>query len=943
MSCALEFPLMSTTEPFVEQSDLLSATRSEEPTPPTELHLKDYTPPSHLIDKTELTFELNAEAEVIVSSRLTVRPNPQSQAPNHILQLKGAPQLAGEGTETPTMDLLEIKLNGRTLSPTEYQRENDDLSLTALPSEGFVLEIKTRINPQANRSLSGLYTSGGKFTTQCESEGFRNITFYLDRPDVMSEYTTTIIAPAGKYTQLLSNGNPGPRTKTSDGRDQITWHDPFKKPSYLFALVAGNLAMQESSFQTMSGRPIKIQIFSDFGNEHQLDHAMTSVKQAMAWDEQRFGREYDLDLFQIVAVHDFNFGAMENKGLNIFNASAVLTDPNTATDARYEYVQAVVGHEYFHNWSGNRVTLQKWFDLTLKEGFTVFRDSEFTADLNSRAVKRIEDVLAIRTRQFIEDASAMAHPIRPASVGSIENFYTSTVYEKGAEVIRMIHTLLGEEAFRKGSDLYFQRHDGQAVSTEDFVKAMSDASGVDLKQFEQTWYNQAGTPILDVTDHYDPQTQAYHLTIRQSTPATPGQPMKAPFHIPIRLGLLDQQGHDLPLHLAEDRDRLTHGDLLHLKENEKTFVFRKMPAKPLPSLLRHWSAPVKLNYAYTPEQLTFLMANDNDGFNRWEAGQKLGVIVLQELVQAFQHGKDQKSGKDQREKDQAINPLLIEAFQGVLQDQKMDKALAAYSLVLPEHNYLAGLYPDGQVDVDAIHAARKKARQAIGQALEPLFREHFEANRSTENRPYAWNMPDVGERAIKNISLSYLIAAKPQDYLPWAIAQFDHNHNMTDVRAALRHILDHAEESTRQQKLAQFYRIHQGNALAINQWFQDQAVADQPEVLHHVQALLSHPAYDSKNPNCVRSLVGAFAANTVHFHDRQGAGYQFLTEQIIEIDKFNPSLAAGLTKQLATPHRYDAGRQQLMKAQLETIRAKATSNNVREIVEKSLELLSAKT
>ncbi len=900
--------------------------------PLKELNINDYTPPSHLISKTDLVFELHSEDHVEVTSKLSIQPNPKSKASSETLQLVGAPETAPEGTETPTMELLGIKLNGQELSPERYSRDQETLTLTQLPDKPFQLEIKTRINPQANRSLNGLYTSGGKFTTQCESEGFRNITFYLDRPDVMSEYTTTLIAPKGKYPHLLSNGNPGPRTILPDGRESMTWHDPFKKPSYLFAFVAGDLAVKEDRFKTMSGRDVTIRIYSDHGDESKLSHAMTAAKQAMKWDEARFGREYDLDLFQIVAVSDFNFGAMENKGLNIFNSSAVLADPDTATDARYEYVQAVVAHEYFHNWSGNRVTLQKWFDLTLKEGFTVFRDSEFTSDLNSRAVKRIDDVTGMRTVQFPEDAGAMAHPIRPASVGSIENFYTPTVYEKGAEVIRMIHTLIGEKAFRKGSDLYFERHDGQAVSCEDFVNAMEDASGVDLSQFQQTWYNQAGTPTLFVTDAYDPNKKEYRLTLRQSTPPTPGQPTKAPFHIPVRVGLLNAKGDDIPLQLdASQAHLLTNGDVLNLKENEQTFIFHNVPEKPTPSLLRNWSAPVKLDYPYSRDQLMFLMAHDNDGFNRWEAGQTLAVEVLKELVQAHQSGQSLQ-----------MDSRLIQAFQGVLEDRTLDPALAARALALPSISYLSELYPDGQVDIDALYAARKHTQRAIGQALEPLLLQRFEENRSTETRPYDWNVKDVGERAIKNATLAYLIAGNPAKHLPLAIAQFDRNHNMTDTRSALGHILNHGDTETRSTRLTAFYQKHQNNKLAIDQWFSDQAMADRHDVLAEVNALLNHPAYNPKNPNSVRSLIGGFCANTVHFHQKDGSGYTFLADQIIDIDKFNPMLAAGLAKRLAAPHKFDPHRQAVMKAQLERIRDHVTSNNVQEIVEKSLTLLAEK-
>ena len=899
-----------------------------------ELHLNDYKPPTHLIDKTNLTFELLAEDEVIVTSKLQVRPNPASTKNSGTLILKGAPEIVSAGEETPTMELLDLKVNQQALAKSDYNRETDELTLYNLPSDLFMLEIKTRINPAANRSLSGLYTSGNKMTTQCEAEGFRNITFYLDRPDVMSEFTTTIIAEKEKYPQLLSNGNLGFRGVTPDGRDTVTWHDPFKKPSYLFALVAGDLARKTETFITQSGRQVDIHLYVDHADKHKIDHAMASIKKSMKWDEDRFGREYDLNLFQVVAVNDFNMGAMENKGLNIFNSSAILADPKTATDTRYQWIQAVIGHEYFHNWSGNRVTCRDWFQLSLKEGFTVFRDSEFTSDLNSRGVKRIDDVNAMRVAQFPEDASAMAHPIRPSSVGSIDNFYTATIYNKGAEVIRMIHTLLGETDFRKGTDLYFSRHDGQAVTTEDFVKAMSDASGQTLNQFEKTWYNQAGTPTLEVTDDYDPQTNDYRLTLRQSTPSTPGQPTKNPFHIPVRLGLLNTQGHDIPLTLeASQQTLLTQGDILHLKENETTFVFKNVPEKPVPSLLRNWSAPVKVNYPYTRDELMFLMAHDSDGFNRWEAGQKLGVDILKEGVKAHQNGHAETEMIDSR---------LSKAFEGVLNATHLDSALAAYALALPSTNYLSELYPDGHVDVEAIHTARKQTRQSIGQTLAPLLLERFQKSRTTESRLYEWNEQDAGERAIKNVALHYLVAGNSDQYLSLALMQFDLDHNMTDVRSALGLILEYADDNTRQAKLNAFYEEHKDNALAIQQWFSDQALADHSDVLMQVETLQTHPAYEAKNPNFVRSLIGGFAANTVHFHHRDGAGYHFLTDRIIEIDKFNPQLAAGLAKRMSTPHKYNHQRQALIQSQLKRLLENINSPNVREIVSKSLDLLAVK-
>ncbi len=907
----------------------------------TEIRLADYTPPSHFFETTDITFDLIAEDNVVVSTKIKANKNPGSTASAQVLILNGAPEKASENSETPTMELLEVKINGAIHN--HQTRHEEELTIQGLPEGAFTLEIKTRINPKANRSLNGLYTSGEKLTTQCEAQGFRNITFYLDRPDVMSRFTTTIIADKGRYPQMLSNGNPGKRTLQANGRETITWEDPFKKPAYLFALVAGDLALTQDTFTTRSGRKVDIHIYVDKGDEDKVAHAMASIKKAMAWDETAFGREYDLDLFQIVAVNDFNFGAMENKGLNIYNSSAILANPKTATDTRYEFIEGVIGHEYFHNWSGDRVTCRDWFQLSLKEGLTVFRDQEFSSDMNAREVKRIDDVIGMRTRQFAEDAGAMAHPIRPASVGSIENFYTSTVYEKGAEVIRMMHTLMGgQEGFRKGTDLYFDRHDGQAVTTEDFVKAMEDASGLDLKQFEKTWYNQAGTPTLDVTDAYNPETKEYRLTLKQSTPSTPGQATKEAFHIPVRLGLLDSKGHDMPLVLqSKNSEALTHGHVLNLTENETTFTFSKVSEKPVPSLLRNWSAPVKVNYDYSRDDLTFLMANDNDGFNRWEAGQKLGVDVLKELVSAHQQGQSIE-----------VDPRLIQAFKSVLQDTKLDVALTATNLILPSLSYLSELYPDGAVDLDAIDAARKQTRKAIGQALEKELLERFNQSRSTESRPYQWTMADAGERSLKNILLAYLIAGNPEQYLDLAIGQFDQKHNMTDIRGALSHILNHAPTDVRNAKLSGLYNENQSNAQAMDQWFSDQALADRSDVLDHVKRLMTHEAYmesspedesvlrKTTNPNRVRSLVGGFVANKVHFHHKDGSGYSFLADQIIEIDQFNPMLAAGLSKAFSSARKFDTNRRQLIATQLERIQGSVDSKNVKEIVGKTLESLA---
>lgn len=892
---------------------------------PAELHLKDYTPPHYVFPSTHLRFEILAEDHVRVASRITVVPNGEGGLGE--LFLDGAPEHAPDGAETPTMVLESVMIDGKVW--TDYTREGEMLVLHNVPHASFVLECVTHINPLANKALSGLYASGGKLVTQCESQGFRNITFYQDRPDILSRYHVEIIAPKGTYAQLLCNGNPVVRKDLADGRELAEWDDPFPKPSYLFALVAGNLAAVRDDFVTQSGRKVDLVIYTDAGDEPKVAHAMESLKQSMRWDEQRFGREYDLDLFQIVAVNDFNFGAMENKGLNIFNSTAILADPMTATDARYEYVQAVVGHEYFHNWSGNRVTCRDWFQLSLKEGLTVFRDAEFTADLNSRAVKRIDDVVDMRSVQFPEDASAMAHPIRPASVGSIENFYTPTVYEKGSEVIRMMHVMLGETVFRHGCDMYFDRHDGQAVTTEDFVQAMQDAAnaaglGLDLSQFEHTWYNQAGTPVLTVTDAYDAASQTYKLTIAQATPPTPNQPEKQPFHIPVRLGLLNRKGEDMPL-VSDD----VMGDVLHLRQAKQLFEFKQVAERPLPSLLRGWSAPVKLQYDYTRAQLAFLMAHDADGFNRWDAGQQLMTVLLKEQVTAYQQGVSV-----------AVDRGVIDAFAAILAQKDADKALMARSLTLPSASYLAELYPDGHVDVDAIDYARKMLRQTIGQHLQPQFVEWFRGCQRTESHPYQWNMLDAGERAMKNTALAYLVAADADKYLSLALAQVATKHNITDMRSALGHVLNHADEATCQAVLDDFYQVHRHNPLVINQWFSDQAMADKVMVLNNVQNLLGHPSYDAKNPNAIRSLVGAFASNLVHFHRKDGEGYRFLAEQIVAIDRFNPMAAAGLTKRLATPQKYDHLRQQKMKDALEQVVNGASSRNTLEIARKSLALFT---
>ena len=663
---------------------------------PKVIYLKDYTVPSFIIETTDLRFEL-FEQETLVHADLKITRNPKCQAQEPQLVLFGHPEL----------ELQQISVNGAELSAADYQREGEQLRLSQLP-EAFTLKTLTKIDPANNAALEGLYKSDGMFCTQCEAEGFRRITFYPDRPDVMSVYSTTIEADKSAYPVLLSNGNLVAQGDLDNGRHWVKWEDPFSKPAYLFALVAGDLQHIKDTFTTVSGREVELLIYAEQKDLNKLDYAMQSLKKSMAWDEQVYGREYDLDIYMIVAVDFFNMGAMENKGLNIFNTSCVLGHPATTTDMGFQRVEGVVAHEYFHNWSGNRVTCRDWFQLSLKEGFTVFRDAEFSADMNSRTVKRVEDVGVMRTAQFAEDAGPMAHPIRPDSFIEISNFYTLTIYEKGAEVVRMIHTLLGPELFRKGSDLYFERHDGQAVTTEEFVSAMEDASGKDLSQF-RVWYSQAGTPELHVTDSFDAASGEYLLQVEQRCPATPGQSEKQPFHIPLAIGLLDAQGQDITLANGETTE------VLNVTEPKQNFSFKGLNAKPVPSLLRGFSAPVKLFYPYQRDELMFLMANDSDGFSRWDAAQKLAVDIMQELI--AEYGSDKELQLDSR---------LISAYKAILETEGLDKAMVSKVLTLPSEAYLAELAE--VIDVDAISAVRKFVRETIATELETLLLECYQAN-----------------------------------------------------------------------------------------------------------------------------------------------------------------------------------------------------------------------
>ncbi|WP_275546246.1 aminopeptidase N [Pseudomonas sp. Marseille-Q0931] len=876
------------------------------------IYLKDYQVPDYLIDETHLTFEL-FEDHSLVHAQLVMRRNPEAGA--------GLPRLVLDGQQ---LELLHLKLDDRELGAADYTLTDSHLTLQPT-QERFVVDSSVRIHPESNTALEGLYKSGKMFCTQCEAEGFRKITFYLDRPDVMSTFTTTVSAEQHAYPVLLSNGNPIASGSEEGGRHWATWEDPFKKPAYLFALVAGDLWCVEDSFTTMSKREVALRIYVEPENIDKVQHAMDSLKRSMKWDEEVYGREYDLDIFMIVAVNDFNMGAMENKGLNIFNSSCVLAKAETATDAAHQRVEAVVAHEYFHNWSGNRVTCRDWFQLSLKEGFTVFRDSEFSADTHSRTVKRIEDVAYLRTHQFAEDAGPMAHPVRPDAYMEISNFYTLTIYEKGSEVLRMIHTLLGPELFRKGSDLYFERHDGQAVTCDDFVKAMEDASGIDLTQFKR-WYTQAGTPRLEVSEAYDAAAQTYSLTFRQSCPATPGQSEKLPFVIPVALGLLDAQGVELPLRLQGESAAQGTSRVLSVTEAEQTFTFGGIVEKPLPSLLRGFSAPVKLSFPYSRDQLMFLMQHDSDGFNRWEAGQQLSVQVLQELI-----------GQHQRGEALVLDQRLVTALRTLLEDESLDQAMVAEMLSLPGEAYLTEI--SEVADVEAIHAAREFARKELASALFAPLWARYQANREVSKAtPYVAEAAHFARRSLQNIALSYLMLSEKPEVLAACVDQFDSADNMTERLAALAVLVNSPFEVERSQALASFAEFFKDNALVMDQWFSVQAGCPLPGGLERVHALMQHEAFTLKNPNKVRALIGAFAnQNLINFHRADGAGYRFLADQVITLNALNPQIASRLLAPLTRWRKYGAVRQALMKAELERILASGElSSDVYEVVSKSL-------
>ncbi len=858
---------------------------------PEKKYLKDYSPPDFFIDEVKLHVNLD-ENHTLVTASLSCRRN------------NGQKNLVLNGEE---LKLRSIKLDGRLLREDEYETGPETLTIFAVP-DSFVLEIETEINPGANTSLDGLYFAGNMFSTQCEAEGFRKITYFLDRPDVMARYTTTIEADRS-LPVLLANGNLLEKGELPGNRHFAVWSDPFPKPCYLFAMVAGDLVRINGRFTTMSGRLVTLHIYVQEHNRKSCDHALRSLQKAMAWDEKVFGREYDLDLYMIVAVDNFNMGAMENKGLNIFNSKYVLARPETATDLDYEMIEAVIAHEYFHNWTGNRITCRDWFQLSLKEGLTVFRDQEFTADMTSRPVKRINDVRMLRNFQFPEDSGPMAHPVRPDSYIEINNFYTVTVYEKGAEVIRMIHTLLGRENFRKGMDLYFARHDGQAVTTEDFVKAMEDASGVDLGRFRR-WYGQAGTPLLSCCAAYDQEKKRYTLKVSQSCPPTPGRSEKKPFHIPFKVGLLWGNGNE-------------NSRLLEIREPEENFVFNDIPEPPIPSLLRDFSAPVRVEFSYSDDDLRFLLAHDSDPFSRWEAGRRYFCRIIIRLV------TDLEAGLDLR-----LSPEVEETFASLLAlNGRLDAAFLTQLLTLPSEKYLGE-----QLDiimVDEIHQAREFVRRSLARSLFHELLEVYHAN--ADLSPYLYNPVLAGQRSLKNLSLSYLMLLNEDSVLDICFRQYDGSNNMTDIIQAFSALVHNRDCPERSAVLVHFANKWRRERLVIDKWFAIQAAAPRPDTLAEVKSLLSHPDFDLRNPNRVRALIGTFCgANISCFHEESGAGYEFLADQVTALDSLNPQIAARMLAPLSRWRRFDLRRRQLMKKKLERILAANPSRDVYEVAAKSL-------
>ncbi len=879
----------------------------------------NYNQPAYWVQSLDMGFDLDPKA-TRVAARSIHRRNPASKESDLVLH----------GDE---VELVALRMNGKTLSKRQYRLDHGKLIIPNAPDE-VTLEIETLIHPDTNTSLMGLYVSNDNFFTQCEAEGFRKITFFPDRPDVMAKYRVMLRADKKKYPVLLSNGNLIEQGDIGDGRHYALWEDPFSKPSYLFALVAGRLVCEEQTIRLKSGKEALLQVWVEEGNLDKTSHAMQSLIRSIRWDEERYGLELDLDRFMIVAVSDFNMGAMENKGLNIFNTKYVLANSRIATDADYANIEAVVAHEYFHNWTGNRVTCRDWFQLSLKEGLTVFRDQEFSADMmgseSGKVVKRIDDVRVLRQAQFPEDAGPMAHPVRPDSYVEINNFYTLTIYEKGAEVVRMLQTLLGRDGFRKGMDLYFQRHDGQAVTCDDFRAAMADANARDLSQFER-WYSQAGTPRVMATSNYDSAAETFTLELEQFCPPTPGQPLKQPMHIPVAVGLLNAQGDDLSLQLEGDERNdgearsLPTTIVLELTQSKQRFTFIGVKQPPVPSLLRNFSAPVVLEANYSDQQLAFLLAHDSDPFNRWEAGQRLATRRLLSLC-------NEGIGPNQAYPVISQDELLADALGQLLCDTSLDAAYRDLVLTLPSEVMLAE-----QVDVidpDAIHNARCALRNYLSHVLRDDFIAAYNSNHQSGS--YSPDAVSAGRRALRNNSLGYLAELNDSAVHQLIQDQLAAASNMTDRLAALSIMNVHQVPGIRD-ALQSFYSDFEHEALVIDKWFSLQASAPSTDT-KAIRKLMQHPAFSMTNPNRARSLIFAFCNNNAaQFHTVDGSGHAFWAEQVIALDKINPQVAARLARSMDRWRKFTPVLQVSMKAALEKVAAtRKLSNDVAEVIGKSL-------
>ena len=856
---------------------------------PRTIYLKDYAPPAFLISSTELDVALKP-SETVVKAKLSLHPNLAAAGKAQPLKLDGE-----------LLKLVRVALNGEEVPASNYVLTEKDLTINAVPSGPFTLDIETVCDPEANKALSGLYRSQGVYCTQCEAEGFRRITYYLDRPDVLSKFRVRIEAERKEAPVLLSNGNLVESGLLGLNRHFAVWEDPFPKPSYLFALVAGRLGMVEDSFTTRSGRKVDLRIYVEPGKEDRCAWAMESLKRAMRWDEERFGLEYDLDTFMIVAVSDFNMGAMENKGLNIFNDALVLARPETATDADYEAIEGVIAHEYFHNWTGNRVTCRDWFQLCLKEGLTVFRDQEFSADVRSAVVNRIQEVRFLKSAQFPEDAGPLAHPVRPASFIEINNFYTRTVYNKGAELCRMLQTVLGKDGFRRGLDLYFQRHDGQAVTVEDFVSALGDANKTDLGEF-LLWYNQAGTPLLDARMIYSEATKSARLTLSQSYPPIPAEAKRKPVPIPVRLGLLDSHGTDLPL--KEDGKAVSDG-LVMLRKKKEVFTFDDIGERPVLSILRDFSAPVKLSAAVNDRDMLMLIRSDSDLFNRWQTAQAFALKHIADMAKAIASGSEPR-----------VNARFVQAAGAVAADESLEHAYRATFLALPSESDVAQAIGEN-ADPEAIHMAREKLRSAFGKSLRTILQDIYEA--STPAEPYSPDAESSGKRALRQAALSLLAAGKSRFGIAKAKEQARIASNMTEAMGALS-ILSHIGGEAYDQALQRFFRKWKDEALVMNKWFALQAVSPNADTLARVKELTAHPLFSMKNPNRVRAVYGAFAhGNQVRFNDASGAGYDFIANAAIEIDGFNPQIASRLMSAFESWRIFEPGRRALALAALRRV------------------------